>query len=46
MQPLFQRTPAPAVPDMERIVDQYGTSLLRLCYLYLKDIHLAEDAVQ
>lgn len=35
-----------AVPDMERIVDQYGTGLLRMCYLYLKDMQLAEDAVQ
>lgn len=33
-------------PDMERIVSEYGTSLLRMCYLYLKDVQLAEDAVQ
>ncbi|MGI5825465.1 MAG: RNA polymerase subunit sigma-70, partial [Bacillota bacterium] len=25
---------------------EYGDSLLRTCYLYLKDYHLAEDAVQ
>lgn len=37
---------SPVVPDMERIVDQYGTGLLRMCYLYLKDMQLAEDAVQ
>lgn len=44
---MLQPTPAsPAVPDMERIVDQYGTGLLRMCYLYLKDMQLAEDAVQ
>lgn len=44
---MLQPTQAsPAVPDMERIVDQYGTSLLRMCYLYLKDMQLAEDAVQ
>ena len=24
-------------PDMERIMNDYGTGLLRLCYLYLKD---------
>lgn len=44
---MLQPTQAsPAVPDMERIVDQYGTALLRMCYLYLKDMQLAEDAVQ
>ena len=44
---MLQPTQAsPAVPDMERIVDQYGTGLLRMCYLYLKDMQLAEDAVQ
>ena len=37
---------SPVIPDMERIVDQYGTGLLRMCYLYLKDMQLAEDAVQ
>ncbi|NLW79150.1 MAG: sigma-70 family RNA polymerase sigma factor [Ruminococcaceae bacterium] len=34
------------VPDLDRMMTAYGTSLLRLCYLYLKDLHLAEDAVQ
>ena len=33
-------------PDMERIMNDYGTGLLRLCYLYLKDYQLAEDALQ
>ncbi|MFF2014688.1 sigma-70 family RNA polymerase sigma factor [Paenibacillus sp. NPDC058177] len=33
-------------PDMKRIITEYGTSLLRMCFLYLKDIRLAEDAVQ
>ena len=33
-------------PDLDRIMDAYGTGLLRLCYLYLKDYHLAQDAVQ
>lgn len=32
--------------DMERLVDKYSKNLMRLCYLYLKDYHLAEDAVQ
>ena len=29
-----------------RLLDDWGDRLLRLCTLYLKDIHLAEDAVQ
>ncbi len=36
-------------PDNEwltEIIDEHQTSLLRLCYLYLHDVHLAEDAVQ
>ncbi|NUU62094.1 sigma-70 family RNA polymerase sigma factor [Paenibacillus agri] len=33
-------------PDMKRIITEYGNSLLRMCFLYLKDIRLAEDAVQ
>lgn len=33
-------------PDIKRMVEDYGDDLLRLCYLYLKDVHLAEDAVQ
>lgn len=33
-------------PDFQRIVSEYGDSLLRMCYLYLKDVHLAQDAVQ
>lgn len=34
------------IPDMNKLVEEYGDSLLRMCFLYLKDIHLAEDAVQ
>ncbi|MEG0179154.1 MAG: sigma factor [Oscillospiraceae bacterium] len=34
------------VPDMERIVKDYGTQLLRMCFMYLKDMQHAEDAVQ
>lgn len=29
-----------------RLIDDWGDRLLRLCTLYLKDVHLAEDAVQ
>jgi len=32
--------------DLDRIMDAYGTHILRVCYLYLKDYHLAQDAVQ
>lgn len=31
---------------MEALIDLYGTHLLRLCTLYLKDVALAEDALQ
>lgn len=34
------------VCDMEQLMDTYSKPLMRLCYLYLKDYHLAEDAVQ
>ena len=32
--------------DLEAWMEQYGTELLRLCYLYIKDHQLAEDALQ
>lgn len=32
--------------EMERMVDQYGTGMLRMCCVYLGDQHLAQDAVQ
>lgn len=39
--------PGPAsAPNLDRLMAEYGTSLLRLCYMYLKDYHLAQDAVQ
>ena len=39
--------PSPAhKPDLNRMMEDYGNSLLRLCFMYLKDMHLAEDAVQ
>ena len=31
---------------LERLMQEYGDSIFRMCYLYLKDYHLAEDAVQ
>ena len=33
-------------PDLDRMMDAYGNGLLRLCFMYLKDMQLAEDAVQ
>lgn len=41
-----------AVPDnvrqqaLERLAREYGSALLRMCYVYLKDTGLAEDAAQ
>ena len=32
--------------EIERLMEQYGSSLLRMCALYLKDTALAQDAVQ
>lgn len=34
------------VPDIERLMNQYGDSLLRIVFTYLKDYQAAEDAVQ
>ena len=34
------------IPDIKKLMEEYGVSLLRMCFLYLKDTHLAEDAVQ
>ena len=33
-------------PDIGRMLSTYGQDLLCLCFMYLKDIHLAEDALQ
>ena len=33
-------------PDIDRLIDAYAKPLLRLCYLYLRDYHHAEEAVQ
>ena len=32
--------------QIEWLMSEYGTELLRVCYLYLKDVQQAEDAVQ
>lgn len=31
---------------LEQLMNEYGDSLLRMCYVYLKDYQLAEDATQ
>ena len=31
---------------IRQMIDEHQTALLRLCYLYLRDRQLAEDAVQ
>lgn len=31
---------------IERLLTEYGDAILRICYLYLKDYQLAEDALQ
>ena len=36
----------PTEQFLERLMREYGDELLRTCCLYLKDYHLAEDAVQ
>jgi len=33
-------------PDMEKIISRYGNSLYRMAFMYLKDVQLAEDALQ
>lgn len=42
-----QRTPDPCAEQaFTELVETYQTSLLRMCYLHLQDMGLAEDAVQ
>lgn len=36
----------PADHNLERMMNEYGDAVLRMCFLYLKDYQLAEDAVQ
>jgi len=33
-------------PSIERLIEQYSREIMRLCYLYLKDYQLAEEAAQ
>ena len=33
-------------PNMQLLIEEYGDSMLRVCFLYLHDRHLAEDALQ
>lgn len=45
----MENLPAPdkdAESKMQRLISEYGDSLLRMCFLYLHDMQLAEDAVQ
>ena len=32
--------------NQSKIIQEYGDSVFRMCFLYLKDYHLAEDATQ
>lgn len=43
---MFLMSEIQEIPDLDRMMNEYGTDLLRLCYMYLKDHHLAEDALQ
>lgn len=36
----------PAEQTLERLMREYGDSVFRMCFLYLKDYQLAEDATQ
>lgn len=36
----------PANDLCNRLIKEYGDSIFRMCFLYLKDYHLAEDATQ
>ena len=36
----------PSNTEIERIISEYGNTLLRLGFLYLGDAHLAQDALQ
>jgi len=36
----------PAEKVISELIKEYGDSMLRMCYIYLKDYHLAEDVVQ
>lgn len=36
----------PVNQSLERLMSDYGDAIFRMCFLYLKDYQLAEDAVQ
>jgi RNA polymerase sigma factor (sigma-70 family) len=36
----------PANEKLEELMNKYGDSIFRMCFLYLRDYHLAEDATQ
>lgn len=38
--------PAEKDEKTEQLINEYGNHILRLCYLYVKDYHLAEDLTQ
>lgn len=38
--------PSDSRSELDRLMEQYGSSLLRMSALYLKDASLAQDAVQ
>lgn len=38
--------PADKKEIVTELIHEYGDSVLRMCYLYLKDYHLAEDVMQ
>ena len=41
----FQMSPAEdKKPDVERLIEEYSKSLIRICYMILKDEQLAEEA--
>lgn len=39
-------TPQNGITDLEHLIHEYGTSLYRMCFLYLGERQLAEDALQ
>ena len=43
---MFHESPLDGRSEIDRLMEQYGSSLLRMSALYLKDADLAQDAVQ
>ena len=43
---MLRGSPSDGRSEIERLMEQYGSSLLRMSALYLKDADLAQDAVQ